>query len=212
VLLWLTLSYGSLLVDVDVLSQPGVIFTCVAGIGSSTYQLAGSWKRVCRFHDKVRPKSGGPSPPTLEDGPGYIPAITFTHDLTPRDVEGSSLSTPSRWRHKLSELARKWPSWTLLMTLACIVHSFAWPAFTRLTGYYFNAYKPIKLTNDAAATTLFYTNLEKWNCTSYAIMGIVVYVGSLSMVMSYTVLVLVYNTAAKFRLRARRGSSFQHLL
>lgn len=150
---------------------------------------------MSRPQGKVHPGAESPGSLISETQPGHIPAISFIHDpsMINRDAESPQLHmAPARWRHKLSQVARKWPAWTLLMILACVVHSAGWPAFTRLTGYYFNAYKPKKLANYANVPTLFYTNLEKWICTSYALMGMVVYVGSMSAVMSYSITSLAY--------------------
>uniref|UniRef100_A0A914HJ10 Uncharacterized protein n=1 Tax=Globodera rostochiensis TaxID=31243 RepID=A0A914HJ10_GLORO len=177
--------YGTFLVDAKQLSQPGIIFTIVAGIGSSVIQFAkarAQFKPLCGNHQAPQQYVHDENLDKLEyeKNPVDYYYTTTSSNAADKAERGNNWPNTSRKSTALTEiircwvkiqfsLLRKWPFQCAVGFLACLVHSFAYPVFTRLTGLFFSIFEQKKGKKD------FLVREALWICSAYAIMGLIVF-------------------------------------
>ncbi|KAI3422310.1 hypothetical protein GPALN_016365 [Globodera pallida] len=182
--------YGTFLVDAKQLSQPGIIFTIVAGIGSSVIQFAkarAQFKPLCGNHQAPQQYVHDENLDKLEyeKNPVDYYYTTTSSNAADKAERGnnwpnSDLNTNKKstalteiircWLRIQFSLLRKWPCQCVIGFLACLVHSFAYPVFTRLTGLFFSIFEQKRGKEED-----FLVREAFWICSAYAIMGLIVF-------------------------------------
>uniref|UniRef100_A0A915CT81 Uncharacterized protein n=1 Tax=Ditylenchus dipsaci TaxID=166011 RepID=A0A915CT81_9BILA len=165
--------YGSTLVDMKILLEPGRIFTIAAGIGSSSFQFSTS-KTLLWAHTNPVPKKVISEVKNVDDIRTNEVAIAQTKDKENQVSDSEMLFAIFR-TIQLTVVHN--PLLYFVGSVACVLHSFGWPVFTRLTGMFFSVFE---LRQDAANVTqeeqyLFYSLNAAHICMAYAIMGLIVF-------------------------------------
>ncbi|KAL3113053.1 hypothetical protein niasHT_013518 [Heterodera trifolii] len=180
--------YGTFLVDAKQLNQPGIIFTIVAGIGTSAIQFA-------KARAQFKPLSGNHHAPQLYvhdenlDKLEYEknPVELYTTDETAKEDEAEKgqhwaddesdrrrKTRPTEvircWIGIQLSLLKKWPCQSAVGFFACLAHSFAYPVFTRLTGLFFSVFEQKMGKKDESLL-----GDVLWICSAYAIVGMIVF-------------------------------------
>ncbi|KAI1727661.1 hypothetical protein Ddc_04976 [Ditylenchus destructor] len=164
--------YGTALVDMKVIHEPGNIFTVAAGIGASSLQFSNAKAQLWALTN--------PSAEPLSE-------VANVEDLRTNEIPAAAVSCDKMsdretfiafFRLIQLTITRR-PFLYLVGLLSCILHSFGWPVFTKTTGIFFSVFEAVPdATNSTSAVDVyeFYSSKAIWVCLGYAVYGIVVFV------------------------------------
>ncbi|KAI1720051.1 hypothetical protein DdX_05420 [Ditylenchus destructor] len=164
--------YGTALVDMQVIREPGNIFTVAAGIGASSLQFSNAKAQLWALTNaSTEPLS---QVANVEDvRTNEIPAAAVSCDKI------SDRETITAFLRLIQLTITRRPFLYLVGFLSCILHSFGWPVFTKTTGIFFSVFEDVPdATNSTSAVDVyeFYSSKAIWVCLGYAVYGIVVFV------------------------------------